>query len=63
MKKYGTPFLFFSFAPIVGDALPLAAGWLRLSPTKSIFFIGIGKFARYCVILGGFWFAGSILSE
>ncbi|MDR2884969.1 MAG: hypothetical protein LBV09_07660 [Deferribacteraceae bacterium] len=53
MKRYGTPLLFFSFLPIIGDALPLAAGFLRLSIYKCIFFITLGKFARYCIILGG----------
>ncbi len=55
LQKYGTSLLFFSFVPIIGDALPLAAGWLRLSVWRSLFFIGLGKFSRYGVILLGWW--------
>ncbi|MCL1972153.1 MAG: DedA family protein [Endomicrobia bacterium] len=51
VKKYGTPLLFFSFLPIVGDALPLAAGWLKLSKLKVSIFIAAGKFFRYAVII------------
>lgn len=45
--RFGTPLLFFSFTPIVGDMLPLAAGLLRLSVLKSLLFIMLGKFVRY----------------
>ena len=55
LQKYGTSLLFFSFVPIVGDTLPLAAGWLRLPVWRCVFFIGLGKFSRYGVILLGWW--------
>ncbi|MDR0484402.1 MAG: DedA family protein [Alphaproteobacteria bacterium] len=54
VKKYGSPLLFFSFVPIIGDALPLIAGWLKLSTFWCIFFIALGKITRYCIILAGF---------
>lgn len=50
MRRYGTPALLLSWAPIMGDALCLAAGWLRLNPWKAALFIAAGKFARYWVI-------------
>lgn len=50
IKRYGTPVLFFSFAPIAGDLLPLAAGWLKLSVWKSALFIMLGKFVRYLAV-------------
>lgn len=50
IKKFGTPMLFFSFIPVVGDFLPLAAGWLRLSPFTSFAYMIIGKFSRYCFV-------------
>lgn len=50
IDKYGTPLLFFSFLPIIGDLLPIAAGWLRISILKSFLFIFLGKFTRYTVI-------------
>ena len=55
IRRYGTPLLFFSFVPIVGDALPLAAGWLRLPFWRCTLFIGLGKFVRYGFIVGGWW--------
>ena len=50
MRRYGTPALLLSWVPIIGDALCLAAGWLRLNPWKAALFIATGKFARYWVI-------------
>ncbi len=50
VSRFGTPLLFFSFAPIAGDMLPLAAGWLKLPILKSVFFIMLGKLARYCAV-------------
>ena len=51
VRRFGTPLLFFTFAPVVGDLLPLAAGWLKLSVWKVTLFILLGKLARYCVIV------------
>lgn len=50
VKRYGTPVLLLSWVPLVGDALCLAAGWLRLNPWQALLYIAIGKFARYWVI-------------
>ena len=50
MRRYGTPALMFAWMPLVGDALCLAAGWLRLNWWKAALFIAVGKFARYWVI-------------
>ncbi len=55
LQKYGTGLLLFSFLPFIGDALPLAAGWLRLPLWRCIFFISIGKFSHYGLILLGWW--------
>ena len=51
LEKYGSPLLFFSWLPIVGDALPVAAGWLRISWPISFIYIIIGKTARYLILL------------
>ena len=51
MRKYGVVALFFSWLPIVGDPLCLAAGYLRLPFWPSALMILIGKFARYSVLL------------
>lgn len=50
VRRYGTPALLFAWAPLVGDALCLAAGWLRLSPWQAALYMAIGKFARYWAI-------------
>ena len=50
VQKYGSPALLLSWVPIIGDPLCVAAGWLRLNPWLSALFMGLGKFARYCVI-------------
>ncbi|HEX5363734.1 MAG TPA: YqaA family protein [Gallionella sp.] len=50
VRRYGTPVLLLSWAPLIGDALCLAAGWLRLNPWQAMLFIALGKFARYWLI-------------
>ncbi|MCP5078235.1 MAG: DedA family protein [Psychromonas sp.] len=50
-KKYGVYSLLLSWLPIVGDLLPLVAGWLKLPISKSILFIITGKALRYLLII------------
>ncbi len=50
VRRYGTPVLLLAWAPLIGDALCLAAGWLRLNPWQALLFMAIGKFARYGLI-------------
>ncbi len=50
VRHYGTPALLLAWVPLVGDALCLAAGWLRLNPWQAALFMALGKFARYWVI-------------
>ena len=50
VRRYGTPALLFAWAPLVGDALCLAAGWLRMSIWQAALFMAIGKFARFAMI-------------
>ena len=51
LKKYGVYSLLLSWLPIVGDLLPLVAGWLKLSIFKSMLFIVTGKALRYLLII------------
>lgn len=51
MQRWGAPVLLFSWLPLIGDPLCVVAGWLRLGFIKSLFFIGLGKFLRYVVVL------------
>ena len=50
MRRYGTPALLLAWVPLIGDALCLAAGWLRLNLWQAVLFMAMGKFVRYWVI-------------
>jgi membrane protein YqaA with SNARE-associated domain len=50
VKKRGIWVLFFSWLPIVGDALCFAGGWLKLPLFPACLVIFSGKFGRYAVI-------------
>jgi membrane protein YqaA with SNARE-associated domain len=50
LRSYGTPALLFAWVPLIGDALCLAAGWLRLNPWRALLFMAVGKFSRYGLI-------------
>jgi len=50
LRSYGPPALLLAWVPLMGDALCLAAGWLRLNPWQAALFMAIGKFARYGLI-------------
>jgi membrane protein YqaA with SNARE-associated domain len=50
VRGYGTPALVLAWVPLIGDALCLAAGWLRLNWWQAALFMAMGKFVRYWVI-------------
>ncbi|WP_281985465.1 YqaA family protein [Azonexus hydrophilus] len=50
LQRWGSPALFFSWLPLVGDALCVAAGWLRLHWLPCCLFMALGKFARYWLV-------------
>lgn len=52
VQRHGTPALLLSWVPLIGDALCIAAGWLRLPPLRSAFMMALGKGARYALIAG-----------
>lgn len=51
IRRYGSLSLLLSWVPIIGDALPLAAGWLRLKFFPCVICLFIGKAARYWILL------------
>ncbi|MBI5921155.1 MAG: DedA family protein [Betaproteobacteria bacterium] len=53
LKRYGTAVLFFSWTPVIGDALCAAAGWLRLNWVASMAWMALGKFGRYVAVAAG----------
>ncbi len=50
VERWGAVAMLFAWAPVVGDALCVAAGWLRVSPWWSALFMAAGKLARYGAI-------------
>ena len=50
IRRYGTPSLLFVWLPIVGDALCVAAGWLRMNWIAALAFMAAGRLARYLVV-------------
>lgn len=52
-RHWGAPVLILAWAPIIGDALCAAAGWLRLPILPSTLWMALGKAARYGAIIAG----------
>ena len=50
VRRFGSVILVFSWVPLVGDALCLAAGWLRLPLRASLLAMAAGKLARYVAV-------------
>ena len=50
MRHYGAATLLLAWTPVIGDALCLAAGWLRLHWGVCLLWIACGKLARYVAV-------------
>jgi membrane protein YqaA with SNARE-associated domain len=50
IERYGGTATFFAFLPLVGDALCLAAGWLRVNWGAALAFMAAGRLARYVLV-------------
>lgn len=50
VQRFGAPALLLSWAPVVGDALCVAAGWLRVNALAVLLFLALGKFLRYWAV-------------
>lgn len=50
LTKYGYWSLLFSWLPVIGDPLCLAAGWLRMKFLPSFVMVLIGKAFRYSIL-------------
>jgi len=50
LQRYGAPALLLSWVPLVGDALCVAAGWLRIHPAAATVYLAVGKGLRYVVV-------------
>lgn len=51
VRRWGSPALLFSWLPVIGDPLCVAAGWLRIHPLWALVLITLGKGGRYAVLL------------
>lgn len=52
VRRHGAPALLLAWAPIVGDPLCAAAGWLRLPWMPCAIWMALGKGGRYLVVAG-----------
>lgn len=50
VKRYGAPVLALAWLPLVGDALVVAAGWLRVNWVAALGFMAAGRLGRYVVV-------------
>jgi membrane protein YqaA with SNARE-associated domain len=50
LKRYGAPLTFFAWLPVIGDALPVAAGWLRINWLAVLVCMAAGRLARYIAV-------------
>lgn len=53
LRRYGAPATFFAFLPVIGDALCVAAGWLRMHWLAALVFMATGRLARYLLVVWG----------
>ena len=50
VRRYGAPALLLAWLPVVGDALCVASGWLKLNWISVALFQASGRFARYFAV-------------
>jgi membrane protein YqaA with SNARE-associated domain len=50
VERYGAPVLLLAWLPLAGDALCVAAGWLRVNWALALGFMAAGRLARYLVV-------------
>ena len=50
VRRYGAPVTALCWLPVIGDALSVACGWLRMNWLAVLGFMAFGRFARYLVV-------------
>ena len=50
VRRYGPPITALAWLPIVGDALSVAAGWLRMNWLLVLAFMAAGRLLRYIAV-------------
>jgi membrane protein YqaA with SNARE-associated domain len=57
LERWGTKGCLLSWLPVVGDPLCAVAGWLKLPFWPCVFYMAVGKFARYVTMTAAMlWF-------
>lgn len=55
VRRWGSLSLALAWAPLIGDALCAAAGWLRVNWIAATLWMALGKFSRYAIVV---WLSG-----
>jgi len=50
VQRYGAPITVLAWLPLAGDALCVAAGWLRVNWIAALAFMAAGRLMRYVVV-------------
>jgi membrane protein YqaA with SNARE-associated domain len=50
VRRYGAPVTALAWLPVIGDALCVAAGWLRVNWMAALGFMAAGRLARYALV-------------
>lgn len=50
VRRYGAPVTVLAWLPVIGDALCVAAGWLRVNWLAALIFMAAGRLARYLAV-------------
>jgi membrane protein YqaA with SNARE-associated domain len=50
LRRYGASVTVLAWLPLLGDALCVAAGWLRVNWVAALGFMAAGRLARYAVV-------------
>ena len=53
MRRWGAPAMMLAWLPVVGDALCVPAGWLKLNWLAVLLFQAAGRLARYWAVAQG----------
>lgn len=53
VRRWGSVALLLAWAPLIGDALCAAAGWLRLPVLGCVLWMALGKGLRYVLVAWG----------
>jgi membrane protein YqaA with SNARE-associated domain len=58
LRRWGAPATALGFLPVIGEAICVAAGWLRIHWLAALVFTAAGRFARYLAVAWGTLLAG-----